>query len=353
MAYTTIDKPDDYFNTKLHTGDGGGSGSSTGIGFQPDMVWSKSRTEALNHTLFDSVRGAGSNKELTPNETSAEGGANSAGFGYISAFNSDGYSWTAGSTNTENFNKSSQTYANWCWLGANGTVANTDGSISSTVSANTTSGFSIVSYTGTGSVATVGHGLGVAPKIVLVKRRSQASNWCMYNENVGNTKALYLNNDTTGATSSTFWNNTTPTSSVFTVGSDAATNGSGDTQIAYCFAEKSGYSSMGKYTGNGNADGTFVYTGFKPAWIMIKQSDGANGWNIYDNKRNTFNVMDKYLLANTSGAEASYSVIDFLSNGIKLRNTASSFNTSGASYIYMAFAENPFVTSTGIPTTAR
>jgi hypothetical protein len=192
---------------------------------------------------------------------------------------------------------------------------------------------------------------GVAPKIVLVKRRSQASNWCMYNENVGNTKALYLNNDTTGATSSTFWNNTTPTSSVFTVGSDAATNGSGDTQIAYCFAEKSGYSSMGSYTGNGNANGTFVYTGFSPSFVMTKRTDSTSDWLICDNKRPGYNVINKKLFPNTSGTEDSYDSFDFVSNGFKIRSSGTGHNASGGTYIYMAFAEEPLVGDN--PATAR
>jgi hypothetical protein len=362
MAYTTIDKSDDYFNTKLHTGDGGGSGSSTGIGFQPDMVWSKSRTEALNHTMFDSVRGAGSNKELTPNGAGAEGGANSAGFGYISAFNSDGYSWTAGSTNTENFNKSSQNYANWCWLGANGTSANTDGTISSTVSANTTSGFSIVSYTSNGSASqTVGHGLGVAPNVIISKNRTDGGatygNWVVYHSSLATANDTKILLNSTAASSSTNeWGDTDPTSTVYSVhtSGDGATNHSSDNIVAYCFAEKKGFSKFGKYTGINNADGPFIYTGFKPAFIMIKDSSAANGWHIRDDKRSPINPSINFLQPNNPDTEVTLGEkIDLLSNGFKIRQTGGKVNDSGNVYIYMAFAENPFVTSTGIPTTAR
>ena len=351
MAYTTIKKSTDYFNTKLHTGDGGGSGSSTGIGFQPDMVWSKSRTEALNHTMFDSVRGAGSNKELTPNGAGTEGGANSAGFGYISAFNSDGYSWTAGSTNTENFNKSSQNYANWCWKANGAGSANTDGSISSTVSANTTSGFSIVTYTGGGGNATVGHGLGVAPGMMIIKNRSASQSWVVYHQSIGNTKNLYLNNTDATNTTSGWFNNTSPTSTVFTIGNDGAVSGNGNNLVAYCFAEKQGFSKFGSYIGNGNADGTFVYTGFKPAFVMNKKTDGTMSWHIWDNKRNSYNIVDKLVYPNLSNAEDTLTSFDFVSNGFKIRDNRTFVNASGSPYIYMAFAEQPLVGDN--PATAR
>jgi hypothetical protein len=360
MAYTDIDKPTDYFNTKLHTGDGGGSGSSTGIGFQPDMVWSKSRTEALNHTLFDSVRGAGSNKELTPNGAGTEGGADSAGFGYISAFNSDGYSWTAGSTNTENFNKSSQNYVNWCWKANGAGSANTDGDVTSTVSVNTTPGFSIVKWDSTGTAGiNIGHGLGQKPAMIIAKCLNQSStSWPVYHQSLGATKYLSLQATTAANTSATRWNNSEPTTTTFQTGSSGDIGGSDRTMIAYCFAEKQGYSKFGSYTGNGNADGTFVYTGFKPAWLMIKKTDSADAWFMFDNKRagayspNT-NPSWEFLLANATNIGATTDRIDLYSNGFKMRYDWVSINESGGSYIYMAFAENPFVTSTGIPTTAR
>jgi hypothetical protein len=360
MAYTDIDDPTIYFDTKLHTGDGGGSGSSTGIGFQPDMVWSKSRTEALNHTLFDSVRGAGSNKELTPNGAGTEGGADSAGFGYISAFNSDGYSWTAGSTNTENFNKSSQNYVNWCWKANGAGSANTDGDVTSTVSVNTTPGFSIVKWDSTGTAGiNIGHGLGQKPAMIIAKCLNQSStSWPVYHQSLGATKYLSLQATTAANTSATRWNNSEPTTTTFQTGSSGDIGGSDRTMIAYCFAEKQGYSKFGSYTGNGNADGTFVYTGFKPAWLMIKKTDSADAWFMFDNKRagayspNT-NPSWEFLLANATNIGATTDRIDLYSNGFKMRYDWVSINESGGSYIYMAFAENPFVTSTGIPTTAR
>ena len=357
MAYTTINKSTDYFNTKLYTGNGGGSGSSTGIGFQPDWIWSKSRTEALNHTMFDSVRGAGSNKELTPNTTSAEGGANSAGFGYISAFNSDGYSWTAGSTNTENFNKSSQTYANWCWLAGGAGSANTDGSISSTVSANTTSGFSIVSYSGNStSGATVGHSLGTTPSTIIVKVLNEGTyNWNVYHKSLGATKALKLNLTNAEQVTSARWNDTEPTSSVFSLGNAGEVNETGKNYIAYCFAEKKGFSKFGSYTGNGNADGTFVYTGFKPAFIMIKRTDTADNWKMIDNRRIGYNGGTYFLDANRSVAEETTvpAYFDILSNGFKARNSWTPINASGGSYIYMAFAAAPLVGTNNVPANAR
>jgi hypothetical protein len=355
MAYTTIDKPDDYFNTKLHTGDGGGSGSSTGIGFQPDMVWSKSRTEALNHTLFDSVRGAGSNKELTPNGAGTEGGADSAGFGYISAFNSDGYSWTAGSTNTENFNKSSQTYANWCWKANGAGSANTDGDVTSTVSVNTTPGFSIVKWDSTGTAGiNIGHGLGQKPAMIIAKCLNQSStSWPVYHQSLGATKYLSLQATTAANTSATRWNNSEPTTTTFQTGSSGDIGGSDRTMIAYCFAEKQGYSKFGSYTGNSSTDGTFVYTGFRPAWVLIKVTNTASNWFIQDNKRLGFNASNSTLNADLSDAESSTNRLDILSNGFKLRNTSGAVNSSANTYIYMAFAENPLVGTNNIPATAR
>jgi hypothetical protein len=356
MSYTNgLDKPTDYFNTKLHTGDGGGSGSSTGIGFQPDMVWSKSRTEALNHTLFDSVRGAGSNKELTPNGTSAEGGANSAGFGYISAFNSDGYSWTAGSTNTENFNKSSQTYANWCWKAGtsftNDASATSIGTIDSAGSVSDTSGFSIVTYTAAGAAATIKHGLSSAPKMIFTRKLNGSPNWGVYYGDPTD----YLELNTTAATQddANMWNDTAPTSSVFSVGGDNKSSGGGN-YVAYCFAEKKGYSKFGSYTGNGDADGAFVYTGFKPAFFMLKRTNGTEDWVIYDNKRDPINKAERILRPNATNAESTSFFADILSNGFKLRMASEAkVNGSGDTYIYMAFAESPLVSSSGVPTTAR
>jgi hypothetical protein len=343
MAYSVIKKPSDYFNTKLYTGTGSAGQAQTGVGFQPDLVWTKSRSNTYPHQWYDVIRGV--TKRIQSNDTSAEATQSNG----LSSFDSDGF--TVGDASGTGVN--SATYAAWNWLANGAGVANTDGTISSTVSANTTSGFSIVSYTGTGSNATVGHGLSVAPKMVIVKNRNGTQGWGVYHASLGNTKYLQLNDTAAEGTASTFWNNTTPTNQVFSIGTSGWMNNSGENYIAYCFAEKQGYSKFGSYTGNGNADGTFVYTGFKPAFVMIKRTDSATGgyWVMFDNKRNTFNVMDKYLFAQASDAEATSNLIDFYSNGFRPIVSNLMHNGSGASYIYMAFAEEPLVGDN--PATAR
>ena len=357
MAYTTIDKSGDYFNTVLNTGDNTSPKSITGVGFQPDLVWTKTRGNTNNHTLFDSVRGAGASKELSSDSTAGEGGVDTASYGYLSSFDSDGFTATSGSIGINYYNATGSNYVNWNWLGGGTASSNTDGSITSSVSANTTSGFSVVSYTGTGSVATVGHGLGTAPAMVIVKNRDATSTWITFHKSLPNTNAVFLNltnASTSGGTG--YWNNTSPTSSVFSIGNDGANNVSGNNHIAYCFAEKKGFSKFDSYTGNGNADGTFVYTGFKPAWVMIKQSNASGeGWFILDNKRETINPMGTLLIANsTDGDNTSQNpVLDFTSGGFKLRTTWGGVNGSGSTYIYMAFAEAPIVGSNNVPANAR
>jgi hypothetical protein len=345
MAYTTIKKPSDYFNTKLYTGNGSDAHSITGVGFQPDFVWIKNRDGTWNHALFDSVRGA--TKKLESDTTDAEATASS----FLQSFNSDGF--TLGTSGTAN--ASGEANASWNWLANGAGSANTDGSISSTVSANTTSGFSIVSYTGGGSAgATVGHGLGIKLGMILLKRRDGlASNWAVYHKSLGATKYLILNETDSSATSNTRWNDAEPTSTVFTLGSSGDVSGSGEDFIAYCFAEKQGYSKFGSYTGNGNADGTFVYTGFKPAFVMSKRSDAIDGWRMMDTTRSSYNVAQHRLLADAYAAEVVGTAQgkDFLSNGFKIRNTDSGYNASGGIYIYMAFAEQPLVGDN--PATAR
>jgi hypothetical protein len=343
MAYTTIDKPDDYFNTILYTGTGvGGTNAITGVGFQPDWVWIKDRG-SNSHRLTDSVRGV--TKILYSDLDFAE----VIDADTIQSFDADGFT-LGGDADT---NGSGQNFVSWNWLAANGTVSNTAGSITSTVSANTTSGFSIVSYTGTGANADVGHGLGSAPKMIIFKNRNTVTDWDVYIEPVGAGKRLYLNSTVGEQVATNYMNNTAPTSTLFSVGVADNTNKSGSPQIAYCFADVKGFSKFGSYTGNGSTDGPFVYTGFKPAFVIAKNATtGATSWEMADNKRALFNVNNKTLKADTSGAEQTYNFIDFLSNGFKLRYSSDS-NTSGNTIIYMAFAENPFVTSTGIPTTAR
>jgi len=346
MSYTNgLDKPSDYFNTKLYTGNGADDHAITGVNFQPDFVWIKTRSEANNHNLYDVIRGV--NKPLKSNSTASEFTRTDA----FKSFDSDGFTLDDDATSDE-VNKNTVTYASWNWLGANGTASNSDGSITSTVSANTTAGFSIVSYTGTASTgATVGHGLGVKPDMIITKARAIADNWGVYHKSLGATKGLYLNTTNAQITSSAYYNNTEPTSTLVTLGDNEATNDN-DTMIMYAFAEKKGYSKFGSYTGNGNANGTFVYTGMKPAFVMIKRTSGTQSWTILDNKRLGYNDANERLYPDEAYVEDSAS-FDFLSNGFKPRITGNNLNGSGETYIYMAFAENPFVTSTSIPCTAR
>jgi len=347
MAYTDIDKPSDYFNTVLYTGNGS-TQSITGVGFQPDWVWLKQRANDVanrNHMLFDSNRGT--QKALSSNTTDAEDTSTA----YLTSYDSDGF--TLGSSSV--LNRNTTTYASWNWLASNTTASNTDGSITSTVSASTVSGFSIVSYTGTGSLATVGHGLGVAPSMIFGINRTNGGNWFGYHKSLSATQNIQLNQTSASSTNSTFYNNTEPTSSVFTINTNSDINTSGNNLIAYCFAEKKGFSKFGSYTGNGSTDGTFVYTGFKPAFVIGKRTNDVEDWFLFDSARDTYNVNNKLLYPN--GTNAEYTGVsarnDFLSNGFKMRITDNKENGAGSTYIYMAFAENPFVTSTGIPTTAR
>ena len=345
MAYTTINKSTDYFNTKLYTGNAG-TQSITGVGYQPDMTWIKRRGSLEDHALFDAVRGA--TKRLFPSRDYTE----ATQTGSLTSFDSDGFS--LGNGDSVN---GSDTYASWNWL-ANGTgSANTDGSINSTVSANTTAGFSIVKWIGTGSSGTIGHGLGVAPKVVIVKRYTAAADWVYYTTVIdGSMDFLYLNATGSKGDSSV----SVPTSTVF---SKNDTNG--ETQIAYCFAEKTGYSKFGSYTGLGGTNYPFIYTGFKPAFVMAKRTDNTSNWVIYDNKRQYNNIEGQYnpqrprLAANLGNAESSFTSdngVDLLSNGFVARdnsNDAYTINISGATYIYMAFAEAPLVGTNNIPCTAR
>jgi len=345
MPYTTINKSTDYFNTKLYTGNGS-TQSITGVGFQPDLIWIKDRDTAVDwHWWNDVIRGA--TKTIHSNVNNAESTQASS----ITAFDSDGF--TLGNDGSVNAN--SENYASWNWLADNTTgSSNTDGSITSTVSANTTAGFSIVSYTGNATAgATVGHGLGVAPKMVIVKTLAQTNNWTVYHESIGATKHLHLNTADAESTATNTFNDTAPTSSVFTLGSGTETNASGN-MIAYCFAEIPGYSKFGSYTGNGNADGPFIYTGFKPAFVIYKNIDTGYYWKLIDNKTNTGNGNEgAYTHPNTTDYVNSSSLYDdFYSNGFKIRNTNVTGNGSGLNYIYMAFGQS-LVGSNNVPCTAR
>ena len=328
----TVLQGDDHFNTVLWDGSGASQSIAT-VGFAPDFVWIKSRSNATNHYLYDIIRGA--NNQLLTNATLAE----STVADRMTAFNSDGF--TVGSSSE--VNGSSRTYVGWNWKGGGAGSSNTDGTLSSTVSTNTTAGISIVTYTGNGTAgATVGHGLGVAPKMIIAKTRNNLGDWPVYHVSLGNTKNLLLN--TTGAetTSSSWWNNTTPSSTVITLGNNSYINGNTYTFVAYCFAEVEGFSKFGSYTGNGSTDGVFVYTGFRPAWLLVKRSDVGDHSALLDAKRDTYNIMGNLLLANDVSAEFYSAQLDFTSNGFKLRTTAGAYNTSSGTYIFAAFAENPF-----------
>ena len=349
MAYTTIDDPTSFFNTVLYTGNGTAIGSGgqaiTGVGFAPDWTWIKERSSTSPHKLLDTVRGA--TKELESSGTDAEATTAES----LATFGSDGF--TVG--NNGAVNQSSQTYASWNWLAGGSASSNSNGSITSSVSANTTAGFSIVSYTGTGANATVGHGLGVAPKMVIVKQRSTANNWCVYHESLGNANAVYLDlQDASGST--TIWNSTIHRRSVFSVSSSDAVNKNTDNLIAYCFAEKKGYSKFFSYEGNGNADGSFVNLGFKPAWLMVKPIDASDNWVMFDNKRHNAtnsSVSPYFFYANKDFAETTDTkLLDFVSNGFKVRSSGNTVNRT-STFIGMAFAEAPFVNSSGVPCNAR
>mgnify|MGYP005820051569 CR=1 FL=1 len=347
----SIDNPELYFQTKLFTGNGG-TQSITLDGsenMQPDLVWIKNRATTGNHALFNVISGV--TKYLNSNTNYSE----QTSAPTLTSFNSDGF--TVGSST--DLNGSGNGICSWNWKAGGSASSNTDGSITSTVSANTTAGFSIVSYTGTNSGITVGHGLGSVPSMIIFKDRSNAQDWVVNHKSLAQQTQAHLTLNTTNASgnNTSLFNNTAPTSSVFSVGANVATNASSANFIAYCFAEKKGYSKFGSYTGNGNADGTFVPLPFKASMIIYKNSSSAGGhWQIHDNKRSPFNVADEVLRANLSNAETEDGdeSIDILSNGFKPRGTSNNNNNhSGDTYVYIAFSESPFVNSKGVPTTAR
>jgi hypothetical protein len=343
LALSTANLPEptvvdggEYFNTVLYTGTEA-TQSITGVGFQPDLVWFKSRSGAFSHFLVDQNRG--NTKYLSSNVTDAE----TTNTNRLTSFDSDGF--TLGDAGGS-VNGSGVSIVAWNWRANGAGSTNTDGTITSTVSANTTSGFSIVTWTGNNvGGATVGHGLGVAPSMLIVKSRGPTNrSWGVYHSSIGNTGMVYLDLTNATNTAAFHWNNTSPTSTVFTLGNGSVT-GSAENYVAYCWAEISGYSKFGSYTGNGSTDGPFVYTGFRPAWVMMKRTDNASQWFIVDTARNTFNIMNSELRANASDAESSNTnLIDCVSNGFKIRHNASakSINESSGSFIYMAFAETPF-----------
>jgi len=350
-----IGKGGSYMNTVFYTGNGSNGHAITGVGFQPDWVWLKSRSNAEGHWWGDSNRGV--NLRIRSNDSSAEYDTGPGGNNYpgVSAFDSDGF--TVGRSDAAN--GSGNSMVAWNWRAGGSSASNSDGSITSSVTVNTTAGFSIVTWTGTGANATVGHGLGAAGRyVVITKNRADGVNWAVQHPSLAITESLRLdlpNAVLTGRTGD--WNSTAPTSTVFSVGTEGATNGSSDGMVAYVFREIEGYSKFTKYTGNASTDGPFIYTGFKPAWVMIKRTDSGNGWNIFDIVRNPTNIVEKQLFADSNGAEeadaAHNAARDYLSNGIKIRETGNDVNASGGNYTVIAFAENPFVDSSGIPVTAR
>jgi hypothetical protein len=325
-----------YFDATLYTGNGSSQSVTNSGSMQPDFVWIKSRSNSSFHHLVDVVRGT--NSTLYSNSDEAQ----SADTNVITAFNSNGFS--VGSNAGVNGN--ARTYVGWQWDAGTSTVTNTSGSISAQVRASTTAGFSVVTYTGTGSAATIGHGLGISPRMIIVKRRNSSGNWAVFHSNAGNEAVAFLNSNAAfSSPETTYWNATSPTSTVFSVGTNSAVNASGGTYVAYVFAQVSGYSSIGRYTGNGSTDGPFVYTGFRPRYIMIKNRDSTGAWMVSDTARFPINVVNGAIEAQSSAAEFtgdSFYQYDILSNGFKIRGVSSAINSNGGAYMYIAFAESPF-----------
>jgi len=343
MAYTTINKSTDYFNTKLYSGNGG-TQAITGVGFQPDWCWLKSRGIA-NHRVFDAVRGA--TKAIYPSLSNAEGTSSAE----LNAFNSDGF--TLGSE--ANVNANGVNFVSWNWKANGQGSSNTDGSINTTyTSVNTTAGFSISKWTGNSTAgATIGHGLGVKPSLIIIKNLGASSQWLTWFDSFANTEMTYLNLTNAKGTSQTYFNSTTPTNSLITLGGGVDENQ--NTMVAYCFTEKKGFSKFGSYYGNGGSGEPFIYTGFKPAFIITRNITSAVNWGMFDNKRNSFNVVQNVLLPDNSAAETATSAkyFDFLSNGFKVKNDSVQYNGNGEKHIYIAFAEAPLVGSNNVPATAR
>ena len=337
LPTSTIVKGNTVMDATLYTANASTQVITNAAGFKPDFVWTKSRTGAYSHQLWDSIRGV--NTWLQSNSTTAE----QTGTAQLTSFNSNGF--TLGANENSNYTNG---YAavGWQWQAGQGTnTTNTNGTITSTVSVNASAGFSVVTYTGTGANATVGHGLGVAPSMVIVKRRDAAPySWIVWQSALAGTEYLILESTNAKGTAATVWNSTVPTSSVFSLGSNATPNSSGGTYVAYCWSQIAGYSAFGSYTGNGSTDGPFVYLGFRPKYLLVKSSSLAQNWTIFDSSRNPYNAADLLLYPQYSNAENQDTgqAIDLISNGFKVRNSNANENTNGATYIYIAYAENPF-----------
>ena len=342
LPTSTILQGNTVMDATLYTGNGGTQAVVNAAGFKPDFVWLKSRSAAYDHLLFDSIRGTG--KALFSSSTAAETTTNN-----MSAFNSNGFTALYDATYIGS-NNSGVTMVGWQWQAGQGTTSsNTNGTITSTVSVNASAGFSVATFTANGTAgATIGHGLGVAPSLIFVKSRSNSgTDWIVYHSSLGATQGIYLSLTNAAATSSAFWNNTAPTSSVFSIGSTSNVNVNGYTNVAYCWTPIAGFSAFGSYTGNGSTDGPMVYTGFRPAVIMVKRTDTTGNWCMFDDKRLGYNgtSASKELYPNLSNAEGTSNGPDQLSNGFKLRDTYADVNASGGTYVYACWAENPFKNS--------
>jgi hypothetical protein len=327
-----IAKGSNAFDTVLYTGTGVARTPTSSLAFSPDLVWIKGRSGATDHAWYDTVRGT--TLDLVSNSTAAETTQTQG----LTAFNSNGFSvGTLAKLNT-----SAATYVSWCWDAGPSTITNTDGSISSQVRTNTSAGFSVVTYTGTGANATVGHGLNVAPSMVIVKRKDTTGNWQVRHVSITAANSIQLNLTNASAAATTIWNSTAPSSTVFSIGTSTDVNASASTYVAYCFAPITGYSAFSSYTGNGNANGIFVYLGFRAAFLMIKRTDTTGNWVMLDAKREGYNVDNDPLYADLTNVEGTTDLLDITSNGFKLRTTDVSVNASAGTYIYAVFAENPF-----------
>ena len=340
MAYTTIDDPEAYFQSVLWTGNGSNPRTITLGGdtnLQPDIIWYKCRSHAVPNILYDSVRGFGNDKEVSTNDGLAQGAQSSETDGFITAVTSDGFTLAAGGSGGDHYtNEGSRTFVAWCWKES------------------ATAGVDIVSMTGTGSARTQAHSLSAVPQWIFVKELDNAGSWYTYTESQGNSKAMFLNaTNAVSADSSGYWNDTSPSSSVFSLGTDGGVNQASTAYVAYVFRSVQGFSKFGTFVANSATDGPFVFTGFRPAMVILKVASDTNNWAAFDAKRSPVNPVDDSVYPDTNGAENTNHIMDFLSNGFKIRDSDGTINSTGNTYIYMAFAEQPFVNSEGVPNNAR
>ena len=333
--YTTVNKSTDYYNTVKYTATAGTT-SVTGVGFQPSIVWTKDTGRTETPPIYDAVRGAG--KRLLTSQANAENDEGSNGI----SFDADGFTTGQDGSSGQDGND----YVSWNFKGAGSGSANTDGSISSTVSVDTTAKQSIVKWTGTGANATVGHGLGTTPALILMKNLVDSEHWVVYHESLGNTQIVQLNTTSGFKVNSKYFNDTSPTNSVFTVGDGGEVNGSGDGMIAYCFSNNPGYFQTGQYWGNANNDGPFIVTGFRPSLVIIKNyadssgaSNNGGNWGMWDNKREGYNPENEVLYANVTNAQGTTNFLDFFGSGFKITNSDSAFNNNNDRYLYFAVGQ--------------